>query len=604
MIQSYYKYLNQNDRQSQQYALAKSKYLIVAASKDASINQKGQHDFDYKASQNDTDEMGLLFKIKKIKSPKQIINFNKFSFENIQTLLISLQGLFIQPDCCGSLVYYNGHGDKEGNWLLQCMNDQTQKVELVKFQLSNLLTLWEKRASNMKHLFLIMDSCYAGKWVENLKNQKSTSVSILSACNSSEPTFLIDGFGSYFTNYLLWTFVESFARKQKHLLPHKNLHPCSYSYDYSILKSIFNFEIRQEITSWQDFDQIHQYIIEAPKEKTQGELQCVLKRLGFPESCFIKQEALEEDHINPFQEQYLKLNIPLTLDFCLKMQGLSQQRSLFQQKMSFKVDMDKSKDPITLQTILKQISHLEYISIDLSSCQIDQKLAATIANCVVEYQNAISIDIDLSQNELKGQIFQVFCIIFTKLCKTLKELFINFNWNYIQNDSILPLISVFQSQGTLESLSLGLSQNEIGDESMSKVFSEIRQMVRLNQLVLHISNTQIGNETLKSLAESLQCLQNLEGFKLIAKWNQKISTEGIRYLVTAIKGKTNIKELILDFEFNSIDDQGAKEIKDMIDSLKNIENCEINAEANQISDQLLLEIKNSLKQKNYQQKKL
>ncbi|KAL4447054.1 hypothetical protein ABPG74_013906 [Tetrahymena malaccensis] len=548
--------------------------------------------------------MGLLFKIKKIKSPKQIINFNKLSFETIQNLCRSLIGLFNQPDCCGSLVYYNGHGDKEGNWLLQCMNDKTQKIELVKFTLNDLLTLWEKRSSNMKHLFLIMDSCYAGKWVENLKNLKSSSISILSGCSAIEPTFLIDGFGSYFTNYLIWTFIESMGRKQKYLLPHKNVHPCSYSYDYSVLKTIFNFEITKEITCWQDFDQIHQYIIEAPKEKTQGELQSLLQRLGFPESCFLKQQEFEEEHINPFQEQYLKLNIPMSLDFGLKMQQLAQQRFLFQQKISFKIDMEKSKDPIMLSTILKQISHLEYISINVSSCQIDQKLAATIANCVIEYQNAISFDIDLSQNELKGQIFQVFCIIFTKLCKKLKEIFINFNWNYIQNNDILHLISVFQSQQTLECLSLGLSQNDIGDSSMAKVFSEIRQMVKLNQLVLHISNTQIGNETLKSLAESLKCLKNIEGLKLIAKWNQQISSDGIKYLVAAIKGITNIKELILDFEYSSIDNSGAKEIIDMLDSLKNIENCEINVEANQISDQLLEEIKKSLKQKSFVQKKL
>lgn len=57
---------------------------------------------------------------------------------------------------------------------------------MMKFSLDALISLWEKRAANMKHLFLIMDSCYSGKWVEKLRQMKHSSISIIAACSSTE----------------------------------------------------------------------------------------------------------------------------------------------------------------------------------------------------------------------------------------------------------------------------------------------------------------------------------------------------------------------------------------------------------------------------------
>ena len=61
------------------------------------------------------------------------------------------------------VLYYSGHGEEMTGALNLFGKDNTKKSIYFK----DIANLWEKRDNkNLKNLFIILDSCYAFKWIE------------------------------------------------------------------------------------------------------------------------------------------------------------------------------------------------------------------------------------------------------------------------------------------------------------------------------------------------------------------------------------------------------------------------------------------------------
>ena len=107
---------------------------------------------------------------------------------------------FFQEEYDRYILYYSGHGTKDGNWAIG-RTDRSGKCYEEVVTLENILSLWIKsntesqvgcfnRQQRPAHLIIIADSCHSGAWVDKinlqLKDDVMTNVSMIASCKATE----------------------------------------------------------------------------------------------------------------------------------------------------------------------------------------------------------------------------------------------------------------------------------------------------------------------------------------------------------------------------------------------------------------------------------
>jgi len=138
----------------------------------------------------------------------EFVNQGKFEFskESVSALskeqfIEAIKNYFNSYTTEASIIFYSGHGFQEGKIML---DTSTGSYYL---NYGEILYLWKKRTypERNRHLLLILDCCYSGKWVNLLlDNGDFTDVSIQASSTDVEKSNdLGKGKGSLFTSYFL-----------------------------------------------------------------------------------------------------------------------------------------------------------------------------------------------------------------------------------------------------------------------------------------------------------------------------------------------------------------------------------------------------------------
>lgn len=73
------------------------------------------------------------------------------------------------------MIYFSGHGDKNGNLLIDPTKQDEEKTRI---SMDYLHEAWKNsktmkfNSSEQPHLLIILDCCFAGNWVEFMEKKK------------------------------------------------------------------------------------------------------------------------------------------------------------------------------------------------------------------------------------------------------------------------------------------------------------------------------------------------------------------------------------------------------------------------------------------------
>lgn len=127
---------------------------------------------------------------------------------NASTFHVSLHGhfcyrFFTQKEVSSFLVYYTGHGNKSGNWVLPNRCSNVVKLRQILNVWSEATIRYSTESDPQRRLLLICDSCYSGRWVKALNRchqcQQFCEVEMIAACGSDRVTLYSETKGSDFT---------------------------------------------------------------------------------------------------------------------------------------------------------------------------------------------------------------------------------------------------------------------------------------------------------------------------------------------------------------------------------------------------------------------
>lgn len=121
-------------------------------------------------------------------------------------IIAALKNFFDRDDCDCSLLFLLGHGNQNGDLILNLSEGEGE------LSFNEVKELWEKRMSKEKNreLFIIIDASYSGRWVTSNKNPE---ILIQSSCSEFEKSrdFMIQNeiIGSVFLHNFLM--LQGFA---------------------------------------------------------------------------------------------------------------------------------------------------------------------------------------------------------------------------------------------------------------------------------------------------------------------------------------------------------------------------------------------------------
>lgn len=112
-----------------------------------------------------------------------------------RNLLVRLKEMFDDFHFDASIVIYSGPATIRGNLLLESRESGAEEITF-----TDIANEWSKRTSSQKHLLIILDSNYSGKWAKELSNNKNyiDSISIFASTAENEKGTYFE-LGGYFT---------------------------------------------------------------------------------------------------------------------------------------------------------------------------------------------------------------------------------------------------------------------------------------------------------------------------------------------------------------------------------------------------------------------
>lgn len=114
-----------------------------------------------------------------------------------KNILVRLKEMFDNDMFQSSVFYYNGPASKAGGLIIESKDKGEEELFF-----KEVATEWNQRTSSQKHLLVIVECNYAGKWVKELNELKTADVSIFAACKEKEKVSTTKIGGIFMHNFL------------------------------------------------------------------------------------------------------------------------------------------------------------------------------------------------------------------------------------------------------------------------------------------------------------------------------------------------------------------------------------------------------------------
>lgn len=177
------------------------------------------------------------------------ISFSKFyqKFHDLSAARTPKQALdkilkIFQNDAKGSILYYSGMSQNNGNWLL----NSEDRASVISY--NDILKVWKRKAKCQKHLLIIIDSDYSGHWCRQLMIRPTTTMSIQTSSSYWQECVADVKVGSYFTHNLLK--IMNKKNEENIVEPLLNKQIPRFTGNFSRCEKIFGLRLKFE--SWMD----------------------------------------------------------------------------------------------------------------------------------------------------------------------------------------------------------------------------------------------------------------------------------------------------------------------------------------------------------------
>lgn len=114
-----------------------------------------------------------------------------------RNILIRMKEMFDDFKYDSSIIYIVGPGSKQGGFIVESKDFGEEEMFL-----TDIVSEWKKRTSKQRHLLVILEMNYAGRWAKELTNLKTPDVSVFGACHEKEKA-MCTPIGGVFTHNLL-----------------------------------------------------------------------------------------------------------------------------------------------------------------------------------------------------------------------------------------------------------------------------------------------------------------------------------------------------------------------------------------------------------------
>ncbi|KAL4497366.1 hypothetical protein ABPG72_011301 [Tetrahymena utriculariae] len=505
------------------------------------------------------------------------ISLDKYNGQKKDQVTQALQDFFNIQGSEGSIIYFNGHGNNKGDWILSNQQntdnldqlyDQHQTLEFN--ELYNDFWKQRKNAEQNNHLFLIIDCCSANKWVERAKPFKD--ISIITAQQEIHQGKFISKLqkkvGSYFTIYFCNTFnpvqenqknlddciQKKFLQKvcqkndkkcQKQLFcKHNEMKLYCHMPSPEILRTKFNFQIDSELTDWSQLDTIRKNLIDQYHQNSSEYLQQIFDDYkGKNRVSVLEDLGYDQDEcINPYSVHFVNIILYLDNKSFEDLIKFSKDQTQKSRKITFQFeDLYHKDNEDNFKKMIQLISKRDHVSIDMHYCQITDDQFKIIIDSIVQNSagNLKTLDLNVSFNQITTKSINLLLqSIKEKAFQNLENLFLNFAWNKINENDILQEEINIPLLNKLKSLCISFNQNSFkkGSLIITKYLSDVKT---LQLLYMYLENCNIEDSFINDIKEFIYRNRELRFFYLNLKQN-KITGQGGKTLRT-IHRETNIK---------------------------------------------------------------
>ena len=111
--------------------------------------------------------------------------------------LVRMKEMFDDIRYDSSVVYLTGPATKTGGFVIESRDFGEEELSL-----AEIVNEWKKKNSKQKHLLVILESNYAGKWTKDLVSLKVSDVSVFAACRERDRMLATPIGGVFMHNFL------------------------------------------------------------------------------------------------------------------------------------------------------------------------------------------------------------------------------------------------------------------------------------------------------------------------------------------------------------------------------------------------------------------
>ncbi|KAL4499366.1 hypothetical protein ABPG73_008916 [Tetrahymena malaccensis] len=243
------------------------------------------------------------------------------------------------------------------------------------------------------------------------------------------------------------------------------------------------------------------------------------------------------------------------------LQAVQKCDKIYDLSLGLEENLISDKELIYLALTLEQLAQIQVLSLDLSKNNFGKEGIIALGSQLAKCKNLTSLSIDFSccfskeKPQNIGDILSSF-VVELKYSKSLTNLSLNLLYLRIYDEGSLILAQSLQCLINLNKLSLFFSKNRISSVGIYSLGTSIVHLINLQKLHLNFWSSSINDESVTSLAQNLLKCQNLQSLELLMT-NNKVADKGIFELANVLIQITSITNLSLVLDDNQISENGA-----------------------------------------------
>ncbi|KAL4461987.1 hypothetical protein ABPG74_000832 [Tetrahymena malaccensis] len=371
--------------------------------------------------------------------------------------------------------------------------------------------------------------------------------------------------GLVFLEFLTFKLVDKDKKvrldKDKYMVEVKDLrHEAKKRYKYifglnKILKQMLVYNQNDRVT----FQDLYQQVFEENRLTILSSRQQQIERL----SSSIWEEVMNKDNIMELLEESVKNNVS---SFRIELNSV-QPKQLIEQ-------FTKLKETIK-RIMLKKL----FLSLDQIFLTVEQ--SKLLGEAISKAQLLVNLELSMFQSSL-GEQGCIHLLQGVSACVKLKVLKINISNNMIGSQGIINGLQNLAKLTQLSELILDLSQNQLGLECVDTICNVLQGCNQIKKLELKLANNSITYKGVKQMKDSMENLKQLQSFYLNLSQNQFFADQGFIQVGNLIENITQLRELTIVVQVNSIQNRGLKEFSLCLQNLVNLRHFNLYIWGNQI----------------------